>query len=44
MIGAACDVYQGARLNMPDPTGSSRAFLEWFNTLDLSMLTVCKRG
>ena len=43
-IGAACSVYQDYRLSMPDPTGATRAFLEWFNLLDVEMLTVCKRG
>lgn len=44
VIGASCSVFQEYRLNMPDPTGASRAFLEWLNQLDISMLSVCKRG
>jgi hypothetical protein len=43
-IGAACEVYRDHRLLMPDITGASRAFLEWFDVLDASMLSVCKRG
>lgn len=43
-IGAACSVYQEARVDMPDPTGTTRQFLEWFNLLDVRMLEVCKRG
>lgn len=43
-IGAACSTYQSYRLTMPDPTGASRSFLEWFNLLDTEMLEVCKRG
>jgi hypothetical protein len=44
MIGAACEVYRDHRLMMPDPTGASRAFLDWLDVLDTSMLKVCKRG
>ncbi len=43
-IGAACEVYASYRVDMPDPTGASRQFLEWFNLLDVEMLKVCKRG
>lgn len=43
-IGAACNVFQDYRLDMPDPTGASREFLEWLNLLDVEMLKVCKRG
>jgi len=43
-IGAGCEVYASYRVTMPDPTGASRAFLEWFNYLDTEMLSVCKRG
>lgn len=44
MIGAGCEVFSLYRVNMPDPTGASRAFLEWLNLLDVEMLAVCKRG
>lgn len=44
MIGAGCDVYARYRLDMPDPVGASRAFLDWLNILDTEMLSVCKRG
>lgn len=44
MIGAGCEVYASYRVDMPDPTGASRQFLEWFNLLDANMLSVCKRG
>ena len=44
MIGAGCDVYSSYRINMPDPVGASRAFLDWLNLLDTEMLRVCKRG
>jgi hypothetical protein len=43
-IGAGCEVYASYRVSMPDPTGASREFLEWFNLLDVNMLSVCKRG
>ena len=42
MIGAGCDVYRSFRLDMPNPTGASRAFLEWLNLLDVGMLRACK--
>ena len=41
-IGAGCEVYASYRVDMPDPTGASRDFLEWFNLLDTNMLSVCK--
>jgi hypothetical protein len=44
LIGAGCEVYASYRVDMPDPTGASRQFLEWFNLLDTNMLSVCKRG
>lgn len=44
MIGAGCETYHTYRLNMPDPIGASRAFLDWLNLLDTEMLRVCKRG
>jgi len=44
MIGAACSVFQEARLHMPDPIGATREFLDWLNLLDFKMLEVCKRG
>jgi len=44
MIGAACSVFQDYRLDMPDPVGASRNFIEWLNLLDVEMLRVCKRG
>ena len=43
-IGAGCEVYASYRIDMPNPTGASREFLEWFNLLDTNMLSVCKRG
>lgn len=42
MIGGACEVYQSARLYMPDPVGANREFLDWFNSLDAGMLKVCR--
>ena len=42
MIGASCEVYRDFRLIMPDPTGASRAFLDWLNLLDVGMLNACK--
>jgi hypothetical protein len=44
LIGAGCEVYASYRVDMPDPIGASRQFLEWFNLLDTNMLSVCKRG
>lgn len=44
MIGAGCEVYSVYRLDMPDPVGASRDFLDWLNLLDVEMLKVCKRG
>lgn len=44
MIGAGCEVYSSYRVDMPDPIGASREFLDWLNLLDTEMLKVCKRG
>jgi hypothetical protein len=39
--GAGCEVFAVYRSDMPDPTGSPRAYLDWLNTLDREMLTAC---
>lgn len=44
VIGASCEIYARYRLDMPDITGASRAFLDWFNLLDVEMLRACRRG
>lgn len=44
MTGSGCKIYSEYRVNMPDPTGASREYLEWFNLMDKNMFEVCKKG